>query len=124
MKRKTPLKRYGKPLKRTPLKPASPKRAAQLKEYSRLRKAFLAEHPRCEVRLHAQGRELQPFGKPSDVAMQCPMRSDDVHHRAGRMGKMLLDVRFLMAACRSCHDFLHSNANEARRLGYLITKTQ
>jgi hypothetical protein len=37
-----------------------------------------------------------------------------VHHRRGRIGKLLLDKRFWCALCLECHQWVHQNPAEAR----------
>jgi len=74
-------------MKRTRLKPVSKKRAAQLREYSKLRKAFLNEHPICEA--------------------CAKKRSAEIHHKKGRFGRWLLDTDYWAALCWNCHRKAH-----------------
>lgn len=87
LKRKTPLK-GGSSLKRTPLRPVSKKRRGELKEYSVLRKVYLATFPKCWC---------------------CPNPATDIHHRHGRFKDRLNDTTFWIGVCRPCHDKIHSN---------------
>lgn len=87
-------------MKRTRLKSVSDKRRAQLREYSRLRKEHLKASPVCEI---------------------CKTgKSWDVHHRAGRIGRRLLETWNWLLVCRSCHNRIHDNPAWARDQGYLI----
>lgn len=87
-------------MKRSPLKPVSDKRQAQLREYTKLRRNFLKACPVCEV---------------------CQKgKSWDIHHKAGRIGKRLLDQFYWLAVCRTCHDLIHSNPAWAREQGFIV----
>ena len=92
-------------MKRTPLRRISKKRQEQLKEYSKLRKAYLEENPVCEV---------------------CQKRkATDIHHKSGR-GSNTNNVDTWVVVCRTCHDRIHFGANQgygpswARENGWLI----
>jgi hypothetical protein len=100
MTRKTPL-RSKTPLKRSGwLRGASKKRQGEYKKYSKEKKAYLALHPQCE---------------------RCKSKkSTDLHHKAGRVGQWLCRYEYFSALCRECHDWIHGNGKEARRLGWII----
>lgn len=76
MDRRTPLTRSA------PLPGSSPGRAAQLRRYATQRVIYLAEHPYCAICMH---------------------RATDVHHKAGRIGALLLDETRWLPLCRPCH---------------------
>lgn len=88
--------------KRRAIKPVSDKRKKQNAEYSVLRKAFLEEHPICQV-CHSEA-------------------SDQIHHKAGREGEWLTNAEFFLAVCGDCHDFIENNRAEAKIRGWLITR--
>jgi hypothetical protein len=106
MTRKTPL-RSKTPLKRSQglkrggrLRNASPKRQREYKEYTQVRKAYLALHPMCE---------------------RCKKeRATEIHHKAQRHGTLLNRYDLFAALCSGCHRWIHENGKEARRLGWLI----
>lgn len=108
LKRRTPLKSGGgfksggSSLKRTRLNPVSKKRRVQNKEYSKVRTAYIAEHPRCEICTNG--------------------RSTDIHHKIGRWGERLADDTFFMALCRECHEQIHKNPTWAYANGYLLKR--
>ncbi len=102
------LVRGEKPKKvRKPLPRVTPKRAKQNREYSVRRKAFLGVNRIC-------------CAGPMLGWNNCSMRSDDVHHRAGRLGGNFLNESTWIAVCRSCHDYIHTHPKEARSLGLLV----
>lgn len=90
--RRTGLARGG-------IKPVSDKRRRQCRTYTRLRREFLADRPCCEF----------PTG--------CQNAATDVHHKAGRVGAMFLDVGHWVALCRSCHDWAGRFPAAAYELG-------
>ncbi len=106
--RKTPLKKSGKPLRRSRLKPMSKKRQRESKAYSLLRAAYLKANPSCQ-------RILIRYGNWAT----CPNHSVDIHHVAGRLGGNYLNTETWMAVCRSCHDWIHANPKQAREQGLL-----
>lgn len=77
----------------------SRKRRADMAAYAALRKVFLAGPPEVRCRCCA----VNP--------------ATDVHHTRGRAGKLLLDVRYWLPLCRSCHRWVGENPEAARRLG-------
>ncbi len=93
-------------MKRTALRKVSKKRAAQLAMYRGLKDFILRQRPFCEC--------LSPTAAPS-----CMNRASTLHHIRGRIGPNLCDERYLMPICVTCHDWIHSHAREARRLGLL-----
>jgi len=87
--------------KRTPIKKVSAKRDKENKAYLTLRKVFLENHKTCQV--NQDGRSVE------------------VHHTySGKdRDKHFLDVKTWLAVCRGCHNWIHKNPLEARKLGYL-----
>ena len=105
LKRKTPLRRKKELKRYAKIKPVSDKRRIQNAVYARVKNAYLAAHPICEVCLKAGSG---PFSQSSDL-----------HHRHGRAGEMLFDTRYFTAVCRDHHNWIHANSNRARELGWL-----
>ena len=88
-------------MKKTPLRRVSKKRQKELREYSKLRKAYLSEHPTCEV------CEEKP--------------ATDIHHRHSRgLGGAFVDLSNFVGVCRSCHRMIHEQPSKARENGWLI----
>jgi hypothetical protein len=73
-------------------------RHARLREYATLRKQFLHARPRCE---------------------RCKKKSTDIHHKRGRVGRLLCMSEHWASVCRSCHNWIGENPKEARELGLL-----
>lgn len=68
------------------------------KEYERVKKEFLRKHKCCEACGDAP--------------------STEVHHKRGRVGKLLTDVRFFLAVCRPCHFHIESDPVFSKQMGY------
>ena len=79
----------------------SENRAEQEKIYQRKKKIYMDNHKVCEC--------------------GCGRPSEDLHHRAGRIGSLLTDERYFMAVSRICHGKIHTNPKESREKGWLIT---
>lgn len=88
-------------LKRCPIRKVSKKRAKQLREYSKLRKEFLAKHPHCEI-----------------FENDCTRKATEIHHMNKREGERLLDTAWWLPACRSCHQFITDRPACARASGF------
>lgn len=77
----------------------SKKRAVQNSEYLRRRRKFLDENSVCPV--------------TGD-------RTEEIHHKDGREGELLLDESKWMAVSPEGHRLIHARPNEARKRGWLI----
>lgn len=86
------------------LRRRSTKRARQEREYLRLRAPWI-EGRACEMRLDG-----------------CTGRATEVHHRMGREGELLLDVRFWMAGCHTCHHQVTNHEVDVYALGLSIRR--
>jgi hypothetical protein len=93
--------------RRKPISPRSPSRLKQELQYSKVRRLFLQNYPVCQA--HLSG---------------CTTQSTDVHHKAGRVGKLYLDESKWLAVCRACHMWIETHPNEARELGFSISRLQ
>ena len=116
LKRKTPMKRSGfkkralsqltglgwpqvKPRKR--IRPVSKRRQKDNKEYTRLRKEFLAHYSICEV-------------------TTCLKKATQVHHKA-RRGKFYLRADTWLPVCAEHHQQIEENGEWAKANGYTLT---
>ena len=99
--KRIPLKRH------TPLRPISKKRSKESRIYAKLRKEFLA---REENRFCIIAKEIfhEPF-----------VRTNQIHHKLGRVGKLYLDTKHWMALSPLGHLFVHNNPSEAKARGWL-----
>ena len=83
---------------RKPIRRISPKRAAEQAQYRKVRKEFLAVKAYCEV---------------------CKEVATEVHHHAGRIGRLLCDTKNFHALCFRCHRMAHDNIAWARAMGLI-----
>lgn len=107
-----PTKQEKKP-KRS-ISPVSEKRKEDVELYIFLAKKFKEENKKCAV---------------------CRVNdTTDVHHSAGRQGyydewakwmdvPLLLDIRFFVPLCRTCHQGVEQNPEWALKNGYSIKRT-
>jgi uncharacterized protein YcgL (UPF0745 family) len=49
--------------------------------------------------------------------------TNEVHHKAGRIGKLLNYVPYWLAVSSKGHDWIHANPKEAYKLNFLIKST-
>lgn len=94
-------------VRRKPIPQRSPTRLKLELQYSKVRKVFLSNHPVCEA--HLSG---------------CTTQATDVHHKAGRVGKLYLDESKWLALCRACHSWIETHPKEAREMGFSISRLQ
>lgn len=100
LNRKPKGKATKRPLKRCRVKKVSGKLSKALREYTKLRRAYLTRGT-CEAALPV-----------------CTGRMVEIHHAQGR-GPNLNNVNTWVGTCRECHLYIHAHPSEARRLGLL-----
>jgi hypothetical protein len=94
-------------MKRSRPKQRSSERAKEERQYLKLLKPWLAEHPFCEA--------------CGTLRFGCRVNpTSENHHKAGREHKLLLDERYWLATCRDCHVWIEEHGKLARRLGFVI----
>lgn len=135
LKRYTPIKRSAAPLKRTPIRRVSKKRAKQMREYGPAAKAFLAKHPICQVWLKENGwSEVQSpvetkFAHPARAHVHAAasliedfgaLPSEEVHHANKRHGTRLLVEKDWRAVSRVNHVRIENNLAWARENGFSL----
>lgn len=86
------------PQKRKRIAPVSEKQARRLKEYRKLRDAYLKANNTCEF----------PGCTSTEVTL---------HHGAGRVGDLLTDTNYFVALCFKHHRFVEENPTEAKGMG-------
>jgi hypothetical protein len=111
IRRKKGFARSSLPMKRSPLRRVSKKRAKENREYTVVRARYLMDHPKCEACYPVNSYLLVHITKASP--------SEEVHHKNGRTGRLLNYTPFFIAVCRKCHDWIGRNGAEARELGVL-----
>ena len=87
--------------KKIPIK--SVKRTAEEKLYKKVKKEYLTAHLKCEVK-------------------GCRNVSEDIHHKKGRIGKLLYNPKYFLAVCRDHHMEIELNPIEAKEKGYSLSR--
>jgi hypothetical protein len=82
-------------------KTRSRQRAQEEVQYSKLRRAFLTEHPNCQARLPG-----------------CSLRATQIHHKKGRTGDLYLDINFWLASCDNCHRIIEREVEGSKESGF------
>jgi hypothetical protein len=85
------------------IKKVSDKRKSENKEYTKLRKLFLAEYTICQVK-------------------GCKELPTEVHHKKGRIGKLLTDTSYFLGVCRECHSKIELEPLWAKENGYSLNR--
>lgn len=81
------------------------KRQKENREYLKKRKAYLEEHPYCEAEIQCHG-----------------LLAIEIHHKKGRCGLLLTDIKYFLAVCRTCHDWIEENVIQAKELGLSLDR--
>lgn len=81
----------------------SNKMARKMDEYRALKAEYLRAFPTCQCG-------------------GCRNASHEIHHSRGRVGTLLLDWRYWLALCRSCHRWAGDNPAKARAHGLLCAE--
>lgn len=132
------MKRCAPLLRRTRLAPISKRRRRQSDQYRKLRAAFLAAHPDCQVWLAEHGKTeadvkfnpltgdrfvLEPVWSTTlfrYVEIRVPVpASEEIHHVNKRRGDRLNDTSEWLAVSRRYHREIERNKAWARAKGYL-----
>lgn len=96
-------KKENKPKK--PISKFSDKKLQELKEYRKERDKYIKENTICEAKLS-----------------NCTHIATDIHHKAGRIGKLLCDTKYFISLCRSCHSFIEVNPKFAKEQGFSVNR--
>lgn len=86
-----------------PIKKDSVKRKSQKTDYLKIRKVFLESIIFCQVK-------------------ECKGLATEVHHKKGRIGKLLTDIRYFLGVCRECHNKIELNPIWAKENGYSLNR--
>jgi hypothetical protein len=86
-----------------PIKKVSQKRNLENKEYLKVRKVFLQSLMFCQVN-------------------SCKKLPTEVHHKKGRIGKLLTDTRYFLGVCRECHNKIELEPLWAKENNYSLNR--
>ena len=85
------------------IKSVSDKMLVSLREYRKVRDVYMDEHTICE---HPE----------------CSSPSTELHHKKGRIGKLLTDSRYFCALCHDHHEWSEKNPILAKELGLSVDR--
>jgi hypothetical protein len=85
------------------IKSVSDKKLIELAEYRVVRDKYLSEHPICEFHT-------------------CDCRVIELHHMAGRIGKLLTNPKYFKSLCREHHNYVELHPVEAKEMGLSIDR--
>jgi len=108
-------------MKRTPIKKVKSKRAKELREYSKLREAYLAAHPHCQATIRLNGlNEAEVIERHGHygTGFMVPLATE-IHHVGKRYGSRLNDTAKWLAVCRTMHIAIEQDKTWARTNGLL-----
>lgn len=91
-------------MRRTQIRRVSKKRAVLLRVYVKRKLVFLADNPHC----------WRHWALGMAVPATC------IHHRAGREGLRLIEVRWFAASCDACNDLAETKTGLALSEGWLL----
>lgn len=91
--------------KYAPAEKLSGKRKEDEAKYQKLRVEYLNRFPHCEP--HLTG---------------CTQFSTTIHHKAGRTGPLIYDVKHFLACCMSCHSRIENNPDMAKEMGFSVSR--
>lgn len=80
--------------------------AHRIEIYNAIRDIFIVQNPICKARCSEHCKKVYKF-------------SDHVHHKRGRQGWLLVDVRHWLPVCATCHQWIGDNPEEAMKLGLI-----
>jgi hypothetical protein len=86
-----------------PIKKVSLKRNLDNKEYLKVRKIFLESLIFCQVK-------------------NCKGLATEIHHKKGRIGKLLTDISYFLGVCRECHSKIELEPMWAKENGYSLNR--
>ena len=91
--------------------------------YTRKRKAFMnkKENKLCPVASYfLKQKDLSP---EEHLDWSRNFKATEVHHKAGRVGRLLLATEYWLAVSRKGHTFIHDNPEFSYQKGWLIKST-
>ena len=85
------------------IKKVSQKRNLENKDYTKVRKVFLESLIFCQVK-------------------GCKELATEVHHKKGRIGKLLTNISYFLGVCRECHNKIELQPLWAKENGYSLNR--
>lgn len=92
--------------------------------YTRKRRVFMKqpENEFCPVAYYFLKEDIQE-NTAQNTEWLNSIEATELHHKKGRIGKLLLHVPFWLAVSRKGHQWIHDNPKESYKKGWLIKST-
>lgn len=113
------------------IRKVSVKRRRLNDEYRELRTEFLREHPYCQWFMAEHGIDEQVaisnmglvLHKMNGVFEYVNVpKSTQIHHKRGRVGQLLLDIRYFLAVSDEAHRIIHHDTKTSYEKGYMMPR--
>ena len=101
--------------KRKRIPPVSERKKHELKVYKEVRHEYLLLHTYCERCLWLM--ENKSINHNVNIANQ-------IHHKSGRIGALLVDTEYFMACCDTCHRYIEDNPLESLKTGWSLKRVR
>jgi len=82
---------------------------------------------RRQIELDQYHEHVRPdYLKNNPFCLRCEqmghkkVKATEIHHKNGREGERLNDIRFFQSTCSDCHIYIHAHPGESRFKGWLI----
>lgn len=105
IKRNVPLKRYTS---------VSNIRRKSDKKYPQTRHEYLTDNSVCATQILAES-DPESF---TVLLRICEKKAITIHHKGGREGDKLNDMKNVIGLCARCHQFIQDNSEIGKRLNY------
>lgn len=93
---------------RKPIRKVSPRQSKRLREYAKVRAEFFNNPDNILCRVCAK----EGHGR----------LATEIHHRRGRQGSLLFDVRWFLPTCPKHHRMIHDNVAWALKEGWMLSR--
>lgn len=81
----------------------------------------MSEHTKFQLKLYKLARDKFLLNNP--LCQKCKKKpATQVHHKKGRIGDLLTNVKYFMALDEDCHRYIELNPIEAKKKGWSIER--
>ena len=91
------------------------------KKNKRRRIPYISKARQADLKIYAVARDQ--YLKDNPMCERCKIeRSDQIHHKKGKVGSMLYNKTYFMAVCFECHRYIEDNPNESKQKGWSLNR--
>lgn len=106
-------------MKRSKPKSRSSERAKEERQYLKLLKPWMEEHPWCEA-CSTVSWQMALSAPGCYIPLTRKNPTSECHHKAGRNSRLLLLQEYWLPVCSSCHSWITAHGKIAREIGLSI----